>query len=138
MSEETPQPCCQPEPLPPCDEHPRAPRPPADRRPSPPRDLLRRLPPGARWRGAIRLPLSLRQAPGLHLVETPPGTLRWFVRLPDRRGELVWRTLPLPVPAAWARASGFPALALAMERLLREAAPRALVRHPGPEQETPA
>lgn len=118
MSEPTPQPRCSPEPIEPCDEHPVGPRPPSDRRPRPPQDLLRHLPPGARWRGAIRLPLSLRQTPRLHLVELSPGALGWFLRLPDPREGVGWRAVPLPVPAAWARASGFPALALAIERLV--------------------
>ncbi len=134
MSEETPQPGCTTEPLPPCDEHPTAPRPPSDRRPHPPRDLLKRLPPGARWRGAIRLPLSLRQTPQLHLVELAPGALGWFLRLPDARGDLLWKTLPLPAPAAWAWASGFPALALAIERLLGEASATRPRQHDGKEQ----
>ncbi len=121
MSEETPQPCCAPEPFEPCDEHPVGPSPPSDRRPRPPQDLLLRLPPGARWKGAIRLPLSLRQAPRLHLVELAPGTLEWFLRLPNAQGGLEWRAVPLATPIVWARASGFPALALAMEALVGKA-----------------
>lgn len=76
------------------------------------------LPPGACFRGRVRVPLSLHVAPWARLYRLPDGELTWWVRLPDAEGCPRWRVLARDEPVRWALASGLCALAREATRLV--------------------
>ena len=76
------------------------------------------LPPGARWIGSVRIPLTLTSAPRAHLYAIPGRPPVWFVRLPSRDGTPVWRELSRTEPLRWALASRLPSVAREAARLL--------------------